>query len=127
MVRQLTREGTWGENGYLAERGVVPLPREQRDAYAKKVKELNEPAETERPQTSVDASKFMPDLDRLRQLLEDADAEPADLAEGLFASSARERAGGLPSVRNIFRRMPACRETGPTVVTPKPSPIPDYP
>ena len=37
---ELTREGTWGENGYLAERGLVPLPREERDAYAKKVKEL---------------------------------------------------------------------------------------
>ncbi len=41
FLTELTREGTWGENGYLAERGLVPLTREEREMYAEKVRKLH--------------------------------------------------------------------------------------
>jgi len=39
-VAEFTSEGTWGDNGYLADVGLIPLPRNQRMAIAKKVKAL---------------------------------------------------------------------------------------
>ena len=39
-VAEFTSEGTWGDNGYLADVGLIPLPRNQRMAIAKKVKDL---------------------------------------------------------------------------------------
>jgi phosphate transport system substrate-binding protein len=39
-VAEFTSEGTWGDNGYLADVGLIPLPRNQRMATAKKVKAL---------------------------------------------------------------------------------------
>ncbi|MAM86559.1 MAG: phosphate ABC transporter substrate-binding protein [unclassified Hahellaceae] len=37
---EFTSEGAWGDNGYLVDVGLIPLPREQRMAMAKKVKAL---------------------------------------------------------------------------------------
>lgn len=39
-VAEFTSEGTWGDNGYLVDVGLIPLPREQRMATAKRVKDL---------------------------------------------------------------------------------------
>ncbi len=40
FLKELINEGTWGENGYLSERGLVPLTRDERDEYAEKVRQL---------------------------------------------------------------------------------------
>ncbi|WP_425548614.1 substrate-binding domain-containing protein [Allohahella marinimesophila] len=37
---EFTSEGAWGDNGYLVDVGLIPLPREQRMEIAKKVKSL---------------------------------------------------------------------------------------
>ncbi|MFW5823340.1 MAG: substrate-binding domain-containing protein [Marinobacter sp.] len=39
-VAEFTSESTWGDNGYLVDVGLIPLPREERVASAKKVKNL---------------------------------------------------------------------------------------
>ncbi|MDX1554068.1 MAG: substrate-binding domain-containing protein [Marinobacter sp.] len=39
-VAEFTSESTWGDNGYLVDVGLIPLPRDQRMATAKRVKDL---------------------------------------------------------------------------------------
>ncbi|PXX93338.1 phosphate ABC transporter substrate-binding protein [Marinobacter vulgaris] len=39
-IAEFTSESAWGDNGYLADVGLIPLPREQRMATAKRVKDL---------------------------------------------------------------------------------------
>ncbi|MFO7993904.1 MAG: substrate-binding domain-containing protein [Marinobacter sp.] len=39
-VAEFTSESTWGDNGYLVDVGLIPLPREQRMAAAERVKDL---------------------------------------------------------------------------------------
>lgn len=39
-VAEFTSEGAWGDNGYLVDVGLIPNPRDQRMAIAKKVKNL---------------------------------------------------------------------------------------
>jgi len=41
-LAELTSEPAWGENGYLAAKGLVPLPSDERQAGAAAVKELRE-------------------------------------------------------------------------------------
>jgi len=39
-IAEFTSEGAWGDNGYLVDVGLIPLPRDQRMATAKRVKDL---------------------------------------------------------------------------------------
>jgi len=39
-VAEFTSEGTWGDNGYLGDVGLIPLPREERMEIAKRAKDL---------------------------------------------------------------------------------------
>jgi len=39
-IAEFTSESAWGDNGYLVDVGLIPLPREQRMATAKRVKDL---------------------------------------------------------------------------------------
>ncbi|MDK8462773.1 substrate-binding domain-containing protein [Marinobacter sp. SS13-12] len=39
-IAEFTSEGAWGDNGYLVDVGLIPLPRNQRMATAKRVKDL---------------------------------------------------------------------------------------
>ncbi len=40
FLAEWTREGTFGEEGYLVDKGLIPLPKADRDAAAKKAEEL---------------------------------------------------------------------------------------
>ena len=40
-LREFTSERAWGEDGYLSERGLIPMPDDERRAVAKDVRELN--------------------------------------------------------------------------------------
>jgi len=40
FVAEFTNEGTWGDEGYLADKGLIPLPQEDRDAIAESAKNL---------------------------------------------------------------------------------------
>ena len=39
-LKEFTSEKAWGEDGYLSERGLIPMPEAERETYAKAVKEL---------------------------------------------------------------------------------------
>ncbi len=39
-LAEFTDENTWGEDGYLADKGMIPMPEEEREQFAKSVKEL---------------------------------------------------------------------------------------
>ncbi len=38
FVREFTRERAWGDNGYLAQKGLIPLPKAERQKIARQVK-----------------------------------------------------------------------------------------
>jgi phosphate transport system substrate-binding protein len=40
-LAEFTSEKTWGENGYLSDKGLIPMPAEERAQMAKNAKELN--------------------------------------------------------------------------------------
>ena len=40
-LAEFTSEKAWGEDGYLAEKGMIPMPDEERAEFGKNVKELN--------------------------------------------------------------------------------------
>lgn len=40
FMTEFTREQTWGPDGYLAEKGLIPMPEKERSEVARKVKEL---------------------------------------------------------------------------------------
>jgi phosphate transport system substrate-binding protein len=40
FMTEFTREQTWGPDGYLAEKGLIPMPKKERAEVARKVKEL---------------------------------------------------------------------------------------
>ncbi len=39
-LAEFTSEKTWGEDGYLSDKGLIPMPNEERESFAKNVKEL---------------------------------------------------------------------------------------
>jgi phosphate transport system substrate-binding protein len=39
---EFTSEKAWGENGYLADKGLIPMPKPEREKYAKEARELAE-------------------------------------------------------------------------------------
>ena len=41
FLTELTDEKAWGEEGYLVDKGLIPLTREERQLYANRVKVLN--------------------------------------------------------------------------------------
>jgi phosphate transport system substrate-binding protein len=40
FLTEFTSERAWGEYGYLADRGLIPLPEEERAAVARAVRDL---------------------------------------------------------------------------------------
>jgi len=40
FLREFTSERTWGDDGYLSERGLIPMPPEERDKVSADVREL---------------------------------------------------------------------------------------
>ena len=40
-LREFTSERAWGDEGYLSDRGLIPLPEEERERVANDVRELN--------------------------------------------------------------------------------------
>ena len=40
-LAEFTSEKAWGDEGYLVDKGLIPMPREEREKYAKDAKELN--------------------------------------------------------------------------------------
>jgi len=40
-LAEFTSEKAWGEEGYLVDKGLIPMPREEREKYARDAKELN--------------------------------------------------------------------------------------
>jgi phosphate transport system substrate-binding protein len=40
FLREFTSERTWGDDGYLSERGLIPMPAEERDKVSADVREL---------------------------------------------------------------------------------------
>jgi phosphate transport system substrate-binding protein len=40
FLTEFTSEKAWGENGYLADKGLIPMPKPEREKYAKEAKEL---------------------------------------------------------------------------------------
>jgi phosphate transport system substrate-binding protein len=45
FLLELTDERAWGEDGYLADHGLIPLPRAERELYASKVRALRRQVE----------------------------------------------------------------------------------
>ncbi len=41
FVKELTAEKTWGDEGYLTDRGLIPMPKAERKQFSKDAKELN--------------------------------------------------------------------------------------
>jgi len=41
FLNEFTREKTWGEDGYLADKGMIPMPDEERAAFRKDTQKLN--------------------------------------------------------------------------------------
>ena len=41
FLREFTSERAWGDEGYLSERGLIPMPVEERSQVAADVRELN--------------------------------------------------------------------------------------
>ncbi len=39
-LREWSRSGTWGENGYLSNRGLIPMPDEERDRVSERIRNL---------------------------------------------------------------------------------------
>jgi phosphate transport system substrate-binding protein len=40
FLTEFTSEKAWGENGYLADKGLIPMPKPEREKYAKEAREL---------------------------------------------------------------------------------------
>jgi phosphate transport system substrate-binding protein len=40
FLREFTSERAWGEEGYLSDRGLIPMPDEEREEVAANVREL---------------------------------------------------------------------------------------
>jgi len=40
-LAEWTKDGTWGDEGYLTDKGLIPMPQEERAKFAKDAKELN--------------------------------------------------------------------------------------
>ena len=40
LLREFTSERAWGEEGYLSDRGLIPMPEDEREEVATNVREL---------------------------------------------------------------------------------------
>jgi phosphate transport system substrate-binding protein len=42
FIKEFTSEQAWGEDGYLADRGLIPMPEEEREKFRKDALELTD-------------------------------------------------------------------------------------
>ena len=40
-LEEFTSAKAWGDEGYLSDKGLIPMPKEEREKFAKDAKELN--------------------------------------------------------------------------------------
>ena len=40
-LTEFTSEKAWGDDGYLAEKGLIPMPKDERAKYSEAVKTMN--------------------------------------------------------------------------------------